>query len=382
MNKTMNIKRIAAVLTCAVMVGSAAMVDYNIPLTENISITASAAISTSKILQVGSRGTQVKYLQINLNILNYNAGTADGVFGNGTKNAVKRFQRAYGLTADGVAGKNTIEKLNDVCKQLQKDLNSLGYKCGTADGILGTNSVNAIKKFQRTNGLTADGIAGSQTLNKINYVKNNKNSAVSSGAQSAVNTATSSNKTEKIRSSIVSLANSKNGSKGLTYQKWAGLSSSQPWCVAYATYIANQAIKSNGGSTSVTPTSGAYRTSTSYLAKWFRNKGRYYSFTSWKGSSTKISMDKTCSTYNYTPKVGDFAIIDNNGKFSDGPEHTAIVVAVNGSTITLSEGNTGGTGSSKTNTVNKYTYKRNSNGYWYRTNWSQAKIIGFASPNY
>ncbi len=180
-------KTLAGIAMAAMMMGSAFIPDSGMNATmNNISITASAAMNTSQTLKVGSRGTQVKYLQINLNVLGYNAGTADGVFGNGTKNAVIRFQRAYGLGADGIAGKNTINKLNSVATQLQNNLNSLGYKCGTADGILGSNSTNAIKSFQRKYGLTVDGIAGSQTLNKINSLKA---STASKGVQTGVNTA-------------------------------------------------------------------------------------------------------------------------------------------------------------------------------------------------
>lgn len=175
MTKLNIMKKSIAVAVCCLTIGAANLPTFENPLTNDISISASAAISTSSNLKVGSRGTQVKYLQMNLNVLNYNAGSADGIFGNGTKNAVIRFQRAYGLSADGIAGWNTITKMNSVATQLQKDLNSLGYNCGTADGILGTNTVNAIKRFQKAYGLSADGIAGPQTMSKINSVKASAN---------------------------------------------------------------------------------------------------------------------------------------------------------------------------------------------------------------
>lgn len=61
-------------------------------------------------------------------------------------------------------------------KELQEKLNALGYSCGTADGSYGTKTANAVRKFQKDNGLTQDGIAGSQTLsaidNKISSVGN------------------------------------------------------------------------------------------------------------------------------------------------------------------------------------------------------------------
>ena len=59
----------------------------------------------------GSRGSQVITLQKRLNTLGYNAGTADGIFGRRTYNAVVAFQRANGLSVDGIVGKNTVAKL-------------------------------------------------------------------------------------------------------------------------------------------------------------------------------------------------------------------------------------------------------------------------------
>lgn len=377
------VKKITSIAVCTLMLGSAMLPQTGLTkLTDNFSITASAEISTSSTLKNGSRGTQVKYLQMNLNVLNYNAGSADGIFGNGTKSAVIRFQRAYGLSADGIAGKNTINKMNTVAKQLQNNLNSLGYSCGTADGILGTNTVNAIKRFQKAYGLSADGIAGPQTMNKINSVKAAKAAAASNGAKTGAATATNKASNTNIRSTIASLANSYNGTKGTVYQNWAKLGRNDAWCVAYATYLANQAIKKNGASTSLTPTSGSEIKHIVYLARWFRNKGRYYSFVSWKSTSTGKTMDKTCSSvYNYTPKVGDIAAIDTDYNFANAPEHAGVVIAVNGSTITLSEGNTGGS-TNANNSVHKCTYKRNKDGYWQRTDYAPSKITGFASPNY
>ena len=50
---------------------------------------------------------------------------------------------------------------------IQTRLRSWGYYRGTVDGIYGQNTANAVKQFQRANGLTPDGIAGPQTLSKI-----------------------------------------------------------------------------------------------------------------------------------------------------------------------------------------------------------------------
>ncbi|MDE6887476.1 MAG: peptidoglycan-binding protein [Eubacterium sp.] len=52
-------------------------------------------------------------------------------------------------------------------KKVQKKLNRLGYECGTADGIMGSKSKKALKKFQRDHELQADGVIGKKTLKAL-----------------------------------------------------------------------------------------------------------------------------------------------------------------------------------------------------------------------
>ena len=80
---------------------------------------------------------------------------------------IKDVQKAIGAKVDGVAGNETLSKTitvsktknnkHSVVKPIQKYLNALGYNCGTADGIAGTLFHNAVIKFQKNNGCTADG---------------------------------------------------------------------------------------------------------------------------------------------------------------------------------------------------------------------------------
>lgn len=58
------------------------------------------------ILKLGSKGNEVKALQEKLNL------KADGIFGSITEEAVKDFQRTNGLEVDGIVGANTLSKLN------------------------------------------------------------------------------------------------------------------------------------------------------------------------------------------------------------------------------------------------------------------------------
>ena len=61
-------------------------------------------------IKIGDTGAEVKKWQMFLNWADFNCGTADGDFGANTQKQTKAFQKANGLTDDGVAGKLTIEK--------------------------------------------------------------------------------------------------------------------------------------------------------------------------------------------------------------------------------------------------------------------------------
>ncbi len=137
-------------------------------------------------LKQGDKGDSVKALQNRLIELGYLTGSADGVFGAGTTTAVKEFQKAAGITADGVAGASTITAMfsasaprkpdgtlkrgdrGDAVVDLQNRLRKLGYLTDTADGIFGDTTEAAVKEFQKAVGLTADGVVGQTTLDKLN----------------------------------------------------------------------------------------------------------------------------------------------------------------------------------------------------------------------
>jgi L,D-peptidoglycan transpeptidase YkuD (ErfK/YbiS/YcfS/YnhG family) len=72
---------------------------------------AHAACTIGTILRVGSTGDPVRCLQSRLNALGYDAGPVDGWFGSMTRGAVVRYQRAKGLTVDGVVGPATARAL-------------------------------------------------------------------------------------------------------------------------------------------------------------------------------------------------------------------------------------------------------------------------------
>lgn len=66
---------------------------------------------TLTMLQRGSKGAQVKTIQILLNAKGYSCGEVDGDFGAKTDRAVRAFQKAKGISVDGIVGKDTYNKL-------------------------------------------------------------------------------------------------------------------------------------------------------------------------------------------------------------------------------------------------------------------------------
>jgi len=150
-----------------------------------------------RALKLWEQGDDVKALQQGLLALGFKFGKADGVYGPRTRNAVLRFQRKYGLNADGVVGDETRAKLNalgveiplyvtpamampegfertlslgmlgmDVCA-LQAELIARGYLKGNADLVYGKKTRDAVREFQKDMGLKTDGVAGPDTLRAL-----------------------------------------------------------------------------------------------------------------------------------------------------------------------------------------------------------------------
>ena len=158
----------------------------------SVTKTASSSSSSSSAtrLEKGSTGSAVKDLQTKLKKLGYYDAYVDGDYGDTTVAAVKAFQKKYNLTADGVAGSETLKKLDTAYKNadsntstdddslrkgatgtavktLQTNLKKLGFYTAYVDGSFGSTTERAVKAFQKKYGLTADGVAGSATLKKI-----------------------------------------------------------------------------------------------------------------------------------------------------------------------------------------------------------------------
>ena len=161
------------------------------------------------VLRTGSTGSAVEQLQFWLNTLaQYESSipslTVDGVYGTGTANTVRAFQRKYGLTVDGVVGRDTWTELYDQFRSIQSDNGTPNAYPGTAlregasgqnvrlvqfwlkiartvypslsnvtvDGRFGSATAAAVRRFQTYFGLTSDGVVGRTTWNKMYEVYN------------------------------------------------------------------------------------------------------------------------------------------------------------------------------------------------------------------
>ena len=126
-----------------------------------------AGTAAGDLLRMGSRGPAVADAQRALGI------GADGVFGRQTRRAVRAFQRAHGLEVDGVIGPVTRGALQggsgaggpapsaSVTVAVQR---ALGL---AADGEYGPVTRGAVKRFQAARGLEVDGVVGPQTLGAL-----------------------------------------------------------------------------------------------------------------------------------------------------------------------------------------------------------------------
>lgn len=159
--------------------------------------------ATRSIVRLGSQGADVTELQSTLKLLGYFGGSVDGVFDESTDSAVRRFQQAAGLEADGIVGAATWNRLfptsepvaanpaprntvpieprrteapapagfpilrrgatGETVRGLQNRLKAIGVYAGEVDGVFGPGTEEAVKAAQQKFGLQADGVVGGAT---------------------------------------------------------------------------------------------------------------------------------------------------------------------------------------------------------------------------
>ncbi|MFM7423820.1 MAG: peptidoglycan-binding protein [Elainella sp.] len=140
------------------------------------------------VLQSQDQSNGVADLQQRLSGLGYYHGPVTGYFDISTQEAVRQFQQANGLAADGIVGTATLSALDGYgasqssqtapagggtlqlydsgsqVSSLQEQLSQLGYYTGSLTGVFDDTTQAAVVNFQRARGLATDGIVGSATL--------------------------------------------------------------------------------------------------------------------------------------------------------------------------------------------------------------------------
>lgn len=179
-----------------------------------------AQASNRPTLRLGSVGDAVSELQAMLQLMGYYSGPIDGFYREQTQAGVVQFQEASGITADGIVGPSTWQKLfpdpasvptasaparaaavpastpatssaqptqavsraavaepppaidlpilregmfGPAVSRLQERLKSMGFYQGELDGMFGPQTAEAVQALQRRNSLSADGIVGPAT---------------------------------------------------------------------------------------------------------------------------------------------------------------------------------------------------------------------------
>ena len=143
----MDYKKIAAIFAAAAIIGSSSYGLVDAFVSDNV-VTVSAASS----LRRNSTGSEVTQLQNNLIKLNYmKSGSATGTYDSATESAVKSFQTDYQLTADGIAGSQTLGLVDSIISgttkivEVKADLLNVRYTASKSGKLLTT--VKAGQKF-------------------------------------------------------------------------------------------------------------------------------------------------------------------------------------------------------------------------------------------
>ncbi len=225
----------------------AAGITYTAGSSSSGTLSSSSSVSSAgTTLRYDMRGDAVLKLQQDLNKLGYYSGTISGHFGSKTEAAVMSFQRANGLSADGIAGSKTLAKIatalgssssgsssnssssnsssssassssllkqgtkSEAVRTLQQNLKTLGYYTGSVTGNFGPLTKEAVYSFQKANGLSADGIAGEKTLAAVSSKLKGGSSSGSSNSSSSSSNNSSSSTSSLLNTSLTLQQGTKN----------------------------------------------------------------------------------------------------------------------------------------------------------------------------
>lgn len=170
---------------------------------------SSSNSTTSSVLKLGSSGSAVTKLQNRLKALGFYDGVVTGYFGEATQAAYKAFQKAAGVTVDGIAGKSDLKILysdsapkadtsaqepeeeateatvsdgtyrlgdqGDEIVKIQTQLSALGYFNGECTGYFGDVTQAGVIAFQNANSLEATGEVDKSTYDTLFSEKASEN---------------------------------------------------------------------------------------------------------------------------------------------------------------------------------------------------------------
>ncbi len=112
-----------------------------------------------------AKASQLRFAQSGLRTLGYRIGKIDGIAGSKTSNAIKKFQKKYKLSVTGELNDKTLAKMRVIfLKETQRKMKYLGYRIGRPDGKIGKKTTKALAHYHKKykvsgHGLTAGLIA-------------------------------------------------------------------------------------------------------------------------------------------------------------------------------------------------------------------------------
>ncbi len=117
--------------------------------------------NTATLSSLGSRGQEVRQIQRKLQNLGFYSGSIDGVYGTATQKAVRNFQKSCGISADGIAGPKTLLYLG------------LGSGSSTSTNGYSSNDIYLLAKViaaeARGESYTGQVAVGAVVLNRVQH---------------------------------------------------------------------------------------------------------------------------------------------------------------------------------------------------------------------
>src|SRR5699024_5741954 len=146
---------------------------------------AKIEIIANQSFQKGDRHKDITQMRTYLNKIGFNGLAIADLYGSFTEKRVKEFQQYYGLKANGIADKKTLDKIKSVANspfqngkrhddtpQLKRNLNKIGFGGITVTTLFSDFTEKRVRENQKEYGLVVNGIADEVTLAKIETIAN------------------------------------------------------------------------------------------------------------------------------------------------------------------------------------------------------------------